>query len=237
MQTLVDAVFPPSCLCCGGLTEANGALCGPCWRETPFIHGAQCDKCGTPLPGQEAASGWCDDCLTVARPWRQGRAALVYSGRARDLVLKLKHADRHDITLPAGQWLARAGARLLTPETVIVPVPLHPWRLLKRRFNQSALLAQALGRVTGHAVCPDALRRVRRTPSLDGLSRDARFQSLQGAMVAHKSRRARLAGKPVLIVDDVMTSGATFAAATEAAYAAGAHSVCVLALARVAKDA
>ncbi|MHA6324483.1 ComF family protein [Roseivivax sp. CAU 1753] len=236
MQTLMDAVFPPSCLCCGGLTEASGALCGTCWRETPFIVGAACDRCGTPLPGDVEAVGSCDDCLTIARPWRQGRAALVYSGRARDLVLKLKHADRHDIAGPAGQWLARAARDLVCPDTVIVPVPLHPFRLLRRRYNQSALLATALGRETGSPVCNDALRRRRRTPNLDGLTRDARFRALQDAIAPHPGRGAFLTGKAVLIVDDVMTSGATMAAATQAAYVAGAHSVCVVALARVAKD-
>ncbi|SIS52121.1 Predicted amidophosphoribosyltransferases [Roseivivax lentus] len=240
MQTLLNAVYPPSCLTCGGLTAENGALCGPCWRETPFIMGAACDACGTPLAGAaEVGTGpaLCDTCLSIARPWTRGRAALVYSGKARDLVLKLKHADRHDIAAPAAGWLARAARDLIAPGTLIVPIPLHWSRRLKRRYNQAGLLADALSRKVERPVCHDALTRIRRTPSLDGARREARFDALSGAIAANPKRAPRLAGASVLIVDDVMTSGATCAAATEAAYAAGAQDVCVVALARVAKDA
>ncbi|QFS84667.1 double zinc ribbon domain-containing protein [Roseivivax sp. THAF197b] len=238
MQTLLDAVYPPSCLTCGGLVAENGALCGPCWRETPFITGLGCDACGAPLSGdvQDGAS-LCDTCLTIARPWAKGRAALLYSGRARDLVLKLKHADRHDIAGPAAIWLARAAQGLIVPETLIVPVPLHWTRRLKRRYNQAGLLAAALGRTVNRPVCHDALVRTRRTPSLDGARREARFETLCGAIAPNPRRAGVLEGKPVLIVDDVMTSGATLAAATEAAHVAGAQQVCVPALARVAKPA
>jgi predicted amidophosphoribosyltransferase len=119
---------------------------------------------------------------------------------------------------------------------IVAPVPLHWMRLLKRRYNQSALLAQALARHVGLPMCPDLLQRQRRTQSMDGLTKEVRFTSVKGAIRVHPRRRLRLAGRPVLLVDDVMTSGATLSAATDACLAAGSGPVYVVALARVAKD-
>ncbi|MBV2359466.1 ComF family protein [Thalassococcus sp. CAU 1522] len=235
MQTLVQGLYPPRCLSCGGLVETDFGLCGACWRDTPFIAGLACDLCGVPLPGQSDRAEHCDDCLTTARPWAHGRAALSYEGKGRRLVLALKHGDRHDIARPAARWMARLVRPLVAPDTVVVPVPLHLRRLLSRRYNQSALLAQALGGELECRVIADALERSVRTPSLDGKSREDRFATLADALRPNPRRAGALAGHPVLIVDDVMTSGATLAAATEAALAAGASRVCVSVLARVAK--
>ena len=233
----VNLLYPPSCLACDAPVTEVGALCARCWADTPFNTGLSCDLCGAPLPGAIAdAPVRCDDCCRTARPWSHGRAALIYGAVARSLVLGLKHADRHEIAAPAGQWMARAVAPLIRADTLIAPVPLHRWRLYKRRYNQSALLAQALGRVLDRPACPDLLIRTRLTPSQDGRSREARFQNLQGAIAAHPRRAARIDGRHVLLVDDVMTSGATLAAATEACYQAGADDVDVVVLARVTRD-
>lgn len=236
MQTLVQMVYPPRCLSCGGLVETDFGLCGACWRDTPFISGLTCDLCGTPLPGQSDHAEHCDDCLTVARPWAQGRAALVYADKARRLVLALKHGDRHDIVEPAGRWMARTTRPIVRPDSLVVPVPLHLHRLLSRRYNQAALLAQALAQELDCDWCPDALERVAATPSLDGKSRDERFSTLHGRIAVSRYRADMIAGRPVLVVDDVMTSGATLAACAEACFAAGATEVCVSVLARVAKS-
>ena len=234
MQSALSFLYPHQCLACGGFVEQRGALCGDCWREVPFVTGLACDLCGTPLPGEDDAVVHCTQCMEIARPWAHGRAALIYRDAARRLVLSLKHGDRLDIVGPAAAWMARAGADLLEAGPVLVPVPVHPFRLLRRRYNQSALLAQAIAKARGLTYLPDALVRRKRTPVLDGLSPDERFAVLSDAIRPHPRRGAELDGRSVCLVDDVMTSGATLAASAEAAHAAGAQEVCVLVLARVA---
>jgi len=238
MQSAMKLVFPPSCLACGELVETEFALCGRCWRETRFITGLVCDTCGVPLPGEDAGTTeHCDDCMTIARPWERGRAALIYRDTGRRLVLALKHGDRLDIARPAANWMVRAAAAIATPDALVVPIPAHRFRLLKRRYNQAAMLAGCVARRMGLQSCPDALIRHTMTRVQDGMTRDERFANMAGAIRAHPRRTTLMQGRPVLLVDDVMTSGATFAAATEACLEAGATKVDVLALARVAKDA
>jgi ComF family protein len=174
--------------------------------------------------------------MTIARPWGQGRAALLYRDNARRLVLALKHGDRMDLARPAGAWLHRVAAPILRPGMLVVPVPLHWTRLFRRRYNQAALLSKAVARLTGLDHCPDALIRSRNTGSQEGRTRDGRFANLADAFRVPPKRERQVEDRDILLVDDVMTSGATFAAATEALYRANVRSVCVLALARVAKD-
>lgn len=238
LQTLLHAVFPPECLCCGARVDRDFAICGACWPDTPFIFGVACDLCGVGLPGQSATAEAliCEDCHGVARPWGRGRAVLHYADNGRKLVLGLKHADRAEVARAAGPWLARAAAGLLADDPLIVPIPLHWRRLAGRRFNQAALLAKALAAVSGCDWVPDALIRPRHTATQDGRDRDGRFANLDGAIRVHPRNGAKIAGRRVLLVDDVMTSGATFSAATQACLAAGAAGVDVIALARVARD-
>lgn len=279
MQALIEALFPPRCLTCEAAVASDFGLCPACWRDTPFVAGPVCGKCGLPVmggpvvaatvadgavgdratsdpsgpgPAAQAPSGvgraaavatdtdtggaalLCEDCHRRARPWCAGRTALLYAGNGRRVVLALKHGDRMDLARPAARWLARAAVPLIRPGMIVVPVPLHWARLARRRYNQSALLAAALARAVDLAHCPDALVRRRRTPSQEGRSRDERFANLDGAIGVHPRRRARILGRPVLVVDDVMTSGATFTAATAALKEEGAGDVFVLSLARVA---
>ena len=238
LQRAISAIYPPHCITCDALVASDFGLCPACWRDTPFITGLVCDKCGSPVPG-DSGDGvvLCDDCLHLARPWSQGRAAMLYRDNARKLILALKHGDRMELARPAGQWLWQAAKPLLRPDTIAVPVPLHWWRLFRRRYNQSSLLAASLAKAAGIAHCPDVLLRRRNTGSQEGRSRDDRFDNVTGAFVVHPRRLARIKGRPVLLVDDVMTSGATLAAAAEACLAAGAAEVSVLSLARVAKEA
>ncbi|NHB75969.1 ComF family protein [Rhodobacter calidifons] len=237
LQRALQLLYPPQCISCSAPVQSDFGLCADCWRETPFVSGLVCDQCGVPLPGSDAKErALCDDCMTIARPWHRGRAALLYQGNARRLVLALKHGDRMDLARPASAWMARAAAPILTPGMLVVPVPLHWMRLFRRRYNQAALLSRAIAALARLEHCPDAILRKRSTGNQDGKTRDARFANLVGAFTVPKSRETRVRDRDILLVDDVMTSGATFAAATEALFSAGARSVSVLALARVAKD-
>lgn len=237
LQGALQLLYPPQCISCAEPVQSDFGLCSNCWRETPFISGLVCDQCGIPLPGSDPSERvLCDDCLATARPWDRGRAALLYHENGRRLVLALKHGDRMDLARPAALWMRKAAAPILRPDMLVVPVPLHWVRLFRRRFNQAALLSRAIARGAGLEHCPDALIRRRSTGSQDGKTRDARFANLVGAFSVPRAREARVRDRDILLVDDVMTSGATFAAATDALFAGGARSVSVLSLARVAKD-
>ncbi len=235
IQTALRLVFPPLCLGCGNPVASEWGLCAECWRETAFIGGLVCDACGVPLPGDDPGEPvLCDGCMAHPPPWAQGRAALLYEGTGRRLVLALKHGDRHEIVRPAARWLAAAARPLLRPGAVVAPVPLHWRRLFRRRFNQSALLGKAVASDLGLVHVPDLLLRDWRTPVLDGLGREARFATLEDAIRIAPRHRPLIEGRPVLLVDDVMTTGATLSAAARACLASGASEICVLALARVA---
>lgn len=191
-----------------------------------------------PLPGHgRGAAEYCDDCLATPRPWLRGRAVMLYDGCGRDLVLRLKHHDRTDLARPLGTWMARILPDLTQGlrAPLLVPVPLHPLRLWRRRYNQAALLAQRIGKVMGVEVIPDALRRTRRTPVLKAAGVSARFAALAGAFALHPRHAGRIRGRDVVVVDDVMTSGATLSVAAETLLDGGAASVCVLVLARTPK--
>lgn len=233
---LLDLLLPPQCLTCDQPVGEAGQLCAACFRSTGFITAPFCDCCAEPMvhAGQLSPEGLCRDCLTARPAWRRARAALRYDEQARRLVLPLKHADRLELARPLAAMMARAGASLLREAEVIVPVPLHRRRLLARRYNQAALLARVLGRLSGRPAVPDALRRTRATVSLGHLGRFEREAAVTGAFAVRARRQAAVAGRRVLLVDDVLTSGATAGACTAALLAAGAHSVDVLVAARVA---
>lgn len=237
LQKALTVLFPGQCVACGALLEDVHALCAACWADTPFIEGLACDQCGQPLLGESVGERpLCDDCMAWPRPWHRGRAALAYGGRARSMILALKHGDRPDIAKPAARWMAPHAVDLLPDGGVIVPVPLHWTRLLRRRYNQAALLARTLAGITGHVALCDGLARRRRTGSQENRSRHERAQNVAGSMAVLPARKSQVEGRAVLVVDDVLTSGATFAEATSALLASGAASVSVLALARVVKD-
>lgn len=237
MQSALSVVYPNQCATCAAEVVRSGGLCGDCWRETPFIGGLCCESCGVPLPGEDDGAPLCDECLTRPRPWSRGRAAVLYRDHGRKIVLQIKHGDRLDLVPIAASWMERASRPLATERTLLVPVPCHWRRLLKRRYNQAAALSSALARRLGCDHAPRALVRVRQTPIQDGKPVSARFADVKDAIVAHRRRGAVLAGRDVLVVDDVLTSGATLGATAEACLAAGAARVDVVVLARTARDA
>lgn len=244
----LDALYPPVCVACGAEAASAGGLCGPCFRETPFLSGAVCDRCGAPVSGGSGAvlsdaapfgaaeAACCESCLHAPPAWGRGRAAALYEGPARRAVLALKHGDRHEVAPAAARWMARGGAALLDGPALIAPVPLHWTRLARRRFNQSAELARALAaRLERRAdLALDLLVRARRTPSQEGRDRGGRIANVAGAFRVSRRWRGRVAGRRVVLIDDVMTTGATLSACVEALRAEGAEAD-ALVLCRVAR--
>lgn len=235
LRALRKAIYPSRCICCGDLVEDEFGLCGPCWKQTPFIDGLVCDQCGAPLPGESDVVVRCDDCLKIARPWARGRAALLYEENGRKFVLGIKNGQRHDLVIPCAKWMVRAGKGMISPDMIATPMPLHWSRLLRRRFNQSGRLGERIAHELQIAWLPDALIRGKSTRKLDGLSREERFRTLSQVIQASKRQQSQIAGRKVLLIDDVMTTGASLGAATDALLAGGAKEVYVLVLARVAK--
>jgi ComF family protein len=233
-RTVLDALLPPSCLTCDAPVETQGQLCATCFTDTTFISEPLCRRCGVPFAHAQAAPGrTCESCLANPPPWGEARGALAYDNQSRRLVLPLKHADRPDLAAALATMMARAGASLLRRADLLVPVPLHRSRLFARRYNQSVLLARHLSRLSRVPSLPDALRRTRATTPLGDLSAAQRAHTLAGAIEVRDIRRPALANQRILLVDDVLTSGATARECTNALLDAGAAAVDVLVAARV----
>ena len=235
---LLDLLLPPRCLGCGACVDDQGGLCAACWSGLAFLGPPQCRTCGYPLPHALPEAPLCGGCAAEPPPYDRARAALRYDEGSRRLILRFKHADRTDVAPAFGGWLARAGGELVEGADLIAPVPLHRWRLLRRGYNQAAMLARALAQETGRPLVPDLLQRVRATASQQGLSGRARQENITaGAFRVHPWHRRRPAGRRILLVDDVLTTGATVGACARVLRQAGAVEVDVLTLARVVRDA
>jgi ComF family protein len=233
-RAALDLLLPPLCLTCDAAVDAPGHFCADCFRATGFITEPCCERCGAPFERAAGAVRICPECEEDPPPWQRARAALRYDDQARRVVLPLKYADRTEHAEALAPLMLRAGAILVREADVIVPVPLHRGRLIARRYNQAALIARAIGRLAGKPCLPDALQRTRSTTALAMLSAAERAAALQGAIAARALRASALAGRRVLLIDDVLTSGATARACTEALLGAGAAAVDVLVAARVA---
>lgn len=233
---LADIVVPPTCLYCREPLAVHDALCAQCWRSIKFIRPPLCDRLGIPLPfdiGGPAVSA-----QAAANPpdYDRARAVAHFDGVLRHLIHQLKYNDNHIARRLFGRWLAEAGGELLREADLIVPVPLDRWRLLKRRFNQSAILSRELNRLMGIAWDPLTLQRTRRTASQVGLTHDQRRRNVQGAFSVASRRAAAVKDRAIVLVDDVITTGATAGACARALKRAGARRVDVLALGLVTPE-
>jgi len=235
LRGMADLLLPPQCMLCSGTVDAPGRLCAGCWPKLRFVAEPCCPSCGTPYAIPVPAGLVCGACLKDPPPFERARSAFLYAEGGRDLVLRFKRGDRTDLVPGLARLLQTAGRALLADCDLIVPVPLHRRRLWRRRYNQSALLAAALGRLSGRPVRLDLLERRRATPSLGHHGRIERRRILAGAIGVSPALRGAVKGCRILLVDDVLTSGATANACCRVLLRAGAGAVDVLTLARVVR--
>jgi ComF family protein len=232
LAPVIDLVFPPRCPLCGEGLSAQVGLCAPCWSELAIPGEPACTSCQRPLPADIQAGAICAPCL--AKPPRHDgiAAGTLYNDASRRLVLAFKHGRRIALA-PMMARLILAKLPDVEPDWLIVPVPLHRWRIWRRGFNQAALLAREIARAQGAVLALDLLERRKPTQPLGGLGRKARARALVGAIGVNAKRAALLADARVVLVDDVFTSGATGSACVSALKRAGARQVTVACFARV----
>ncbi len=232
---LIDLILPPRCVLSGEIVAMQGTLSPDSWQSLRFLAAPYCAICGYPFEFETEKDGLCGGCLAEKPPFTSARAALAYDEASRDLILKFKHADHLQAVPTLTPMLLRAGQEMLEQCDLLVPVPLHRWRLLGRRYNQAALLAWALSRATGKTVLPDALLRTRATVSQGHMKAHNRAANVRHAFAIHPKMADRIAGKIIVLVDDVYTTGATVRECTDMLLRGGAAQVHVLAVARVVR--
>ena len=229
---VLDTALPPLCAACRQPVGSGAGLCAACWSKVSFIAPPYCERLGIPFAYDPGPGILSMEAIADPPAYGRARAAVRFDDVARDLVHALKYGDRLDLANTMGRWMARAGRELLGDADALVPVPLHWRRLWARRFNQAAALAEAISRVSAVPVC-HAVRRVRATPQQVGLTRAERAANVQGAFRIPSGGDAAVRGRRLVLVDDVLTSGATIDTCARALLRAGATSVDVLVFARV----
>lgn len=233
---LIDLAFPPRCPLCGEGLLAQTGLCATCWNELVIPSEPSCTLCQRPFPDTIREGSVCAPCLAET-PQHDGIAAgTLYNDASRRLVLSFKRGRRIALA-PMMARLMAARMGFADGDWLLVPVPLHRWRLWRRGFNQAALLAREIARIKGLRIEVDALQRTRATPVLGGLGSKARARALAGAIAVNPRRAVRLRGANVVLVDDVLTSGATSGACVRALKRAGAQRVAIACFARVLNEA
>ena len=230
-----DLLLPPSCFSCGGEVSAHNEMCGSCWRSLNFITAPLCELCGFLFAhGLSAGSSLCGGCMRHTPNFDLARSVLSYNDASRRLVLGLKYGDRSEGMRTYAKWLAGTAGSAVNGADAVVPVPLHPLRLFRRRYNQAGLIARALARELGCRFDTGSLYRKKSTPSQAGLSRSKRFKNVRAAFAVRKGSKDAISGSHLVLVDDVMTTGATVETCARVLKRAGAARVSVLTLTRVA---
>jgi ComF family protein len=228
-----DFALPPLCPSCREPLGSEMGLCAGCWSKLSFIEPPFCARLGIPFAYDPGPGLLSMEAIAAPPAYDRARAAVRYDDIARALVHAFKYGDRLDLAPIMGRWMARAGRELLDGADALVPVPLHWRRLWARRFNQSAALAKEISAASGVAVLHDAFKRVRATPQQVGLSRAERADNVQGAFRVPPEHKAEIAKRRIVLIDDVLTSGATADTCARALLRAGAAHVDVLVFARV----
>jgi ComF family protein len=232
----LDLVFPPLCLGCRAPVGEAGALCAACWQRIRFLDGPVCELCGIPFEFDPGPAIRCAACYSRPPAYDMARAVMHYDEASRGPILALKHGDRLDLAPAFVRWLDRSGRAVIAETDAILPVPLHRSRLWKRRYNQAAELVRVLAKRSGKPALFEALVRTRATQSQGAMpSAKARRRNMQGAFQVPAGHKSAIAGRNLLLVDDVLTTGATAEACARALKRAGAAKVLVLALARVVR--
>jgi ComF family protein len=231
-RTAQDLIFPHHAFDAGS-RAASAGLTAEGWSKIAFVEAPVCDGCGLPFGHELGEGARCAACAARPRAFARARAACLYDEHSRDLILQFKHADRLDLARLFSLWLSRAAIELIEEADAVVPVPMHPLRLIRRRYNQAAEIARPLAKRAGLPYWPGALKRRRAGESQAGKSGSGRRRNVQGAYACPEGWEKRLQGKRILLVDDVMTTGATLEACAKALTRAGARSVNVAVIARV----
>lgn len=231
----LDLILPPTAL--DGGPAISPGLSAEAWGKIAFIEDPVCDGCGSPFEYAPGFDERCAACMARPKAFSRARAACLYDEHSRELILQLKHADRTDLSGLFARWLSRSARELIEDTDAIVPVPLHRLRLLRRRYNQAAEIARPLARLTGLDYLPDALMRRRATASQGGRSAGGRRRNVQGAFAVPERARRLVEGRRLLLIDDVLTTGATAEACARALKAAGAADVHIAVVAKVKEAA
>lgn len=234
LSSLLNLLFPPQCLVCQQAVSDHGTLCAECWGKMRFITDPFCAVCGLPFEFAIGEGALCGGCLRALPHFARARSVFRYDEASRALVTRLKYADQQHLSAIYGKWLTSCGRELIAASDIIVPVPLHYWRFIGRRFNQSALLAYSMKKHCKLPVMPDAIKRTRATLPQPGLTRKQRRDNVRGAFKVPARSAAFLKNKRVLLIDDVMTTSATIGECAKTLLKAGAMQVNVLTLARKA---
>jgi len=239
-QFALDTILPPRCVVTGEMVDRQGMVAPNAWAELDFINHPLCDKCGVPfgfeVDGVEGEDGThCLQCIDYPPVFDSARASLKYNDQSRDLILGFKHADQTHAALAFVPWLKMAGAGMLEDADALIPVPLHRWRLLRRRYNQSAMIAHFLSKEVRVPVLHQGLVRTRATPTQGHLNFEQRRKNVKHAFSVNEKYSDDIKGKTLLLIDDVYTTGSTVKECTKALKKAGAKEVHILTLARVVR--
>ncbi|OUR76515.1 hypothetical protein A9Q83_14185 [Alphaproteobacteria bacterium 46_93_T64] len=234
-KILLDTIFPALCPRCNEAVDEPGSLCADCWGQANFISPPTCFHCGYPFEYEVADDMLCGNCISNPPPFTRGLSVLHYDDVSRDMILAFKHADRTDRVPAFANWMSRTAAEILKDDVLIAPVPLHRKRLLKRRYNQSALLAQSIGNKTNRRVAVDLLLRSKDTSSQGGKNLKARFKNIRGAFSVNPVWQDTIKGEHILLIDDVYTTGATVSACASCLLRAGVRQIDILTLCRVVR--